>query len=109
MLRKGHRTRSGACLSRSQRNYAYKVYNVGSGYATRNREFPAAITRAIFDPKVELTEAYDLEGPGTAVALDMTRTREDAGFMVRRAITVFYLLFTLYLWSPPFQESYRLP
>ncbi len=69
---------------------AHRVYNVGSGHATRNGEFAAAIRDAVPGARVALPAGHDPAGAGEDVYLDTGRLRADTGFEpaydVRRGI-----------------------
>jgi UDP-glucose 4-epimerase len=58
----------------------HRVYNVGAGFPTRNREFVAAIRKAIPDAPIELPAGHNPEGAGKDIYLDTSRLRADTGF-----------------------------
>jgi UDP-glucose 4-epimerase len=56
------------------------VYNVGTGHATKNKEFVAAIRNVIPDARIELPEGHDPNGPGQVTYLDTARLHDETGF-----------------------------
>jgi UDP-glucose 4-epimerase len=54
----------------------HRVYNVGSGYPTKNVDFVSAIGKALPGADIALPEG----GPGQDVYFDITRLREATGF-----------------------------
>ena len=68
----------------------HTAYNVGMGRAVKNRELVAALKKVIPETRLELPEGFDPSGPRKAVELDLTRIREDTGYVpewdVERAI-----------------------
>jgi UDP-glucose 4-epimerase len=59
----------------------HRVYNIGSGYPTRNGDFVDAIRRVVPEAPVALPDGYHPGGPGRVVHLDTTRLRSDTGFV----------------------------
>jgi UDP-glucose 4-epimerase len=58
----------------------HRVYNIGTGYPTRNGDFVAALRRVLPEARVTLPDGYHPEGPGQPLYLDTTRLRADTGF-----------------------------
>jgi UDP-glucose 4-epimerase len=58
----------------------HRVYNVGTGRVTKNREFAEAINRQLPGAHVELPEGRDPNGAGRDFFLDTGRLRADTGF-----------------------------
>jgi len=60
---------------------SYRTYNVASGRVTTNAELAAAITKVIPDAKTELAEGRAPDGPADDICLDITRLRQDTGYL----------------------------
>jgi UDP-glucose 4-epimerase len=63
------------------RTLRHATYNVGSGRATTNKEVVAAIKRVLPDIEIEIPEGHNPSGPGGHFTLDITRLREDTGYV----------------------------
>ncbi|GIH21228.1 NAD-dependent epimerase/dehydratase family protein [Rugosimonospora africana] len=59
----------------------HRVYNVGSGRATRNAEVADAVRAVIPDADIELVAGRDPQGPPADQYLDITRLHEDTGYL----------------------------
>jgi UDP-glucose 4-epimerase len=59
----------------------HRVYNVGTGRPTTNRQFVEAIKRVIPEFPDGLPGGHDPNGPGQALYLDTTRLRSETGFV----------------------------
>ncbi len=62
------------------RKLNHHIYNIGSGRATRNREYAAAIRKIIPDARLDLPQGFDPKGPGRVFELEVSRLRADTGF-----------------------------
>jgi UDP-glucose 4-epimerase len=58
----------------------HRVYNIGAGHATRNKEFVTAIRKILPDAQIQLPAGHDPAGLGEDVYLDTSRLRADTGF-----------------------------
>jgi UDP-glucose 4-epimerase len=58
----------------------HRVYNVGAGRPTANREILAAVRKVIPDARATLPDGHDPAGPGYNLYLDTTRLRQETGF-----------------------------
>jgi UDP-glucose 4-epimerase len=60
---------------------SHRTYNVASGRPTSNGEIAEAIGKVVPDARIELPEGRDPNGSGHDLYLDITRLREDTGFV----------------------------
>jgi len=69
----------GIALLQTAPTLRHRIYNVGSGTVTRNREFAAAVPDSVPGASVAAMKSDDM--PPTVAALDIDRLREDTGYM----------------------------
>ena len=70
----------GIALVQTAKKLSYQTYNLGSGYATTNREMVAAIKRVIPDAQLELAAGRSPNAPAENACLDISRIREDTSY-----------------------------
>lgn len=70
----------GIALIQTATKLHYPTYNLGSGYATTNREMVAAIKWVIPGARLELAAGRSPNAPEENVYLDINRIREDTGY-----------------------------
>jgi UDP-glucose 4-epimerase len=70
-------------LVQTAQSLQHRVYNVGSGRPTSNRDIAVAIHTALPDATVALTDGTDPDGTGRATWLDLTRIQADTDYQPR--------------------------